>query len=126
MLIDSLVLLSFFSILYVTTRHLPLDDVNYLKMIYAAYIVFFPGLYDRDQKKMAKYWESYHIHKNNDIRGTRASAVSMLIRTAFVFLSAVFIIVDVLWITSDRDRQMVRDKFLGVYVIKKKAKGGLS
>lgn len=53
--------------------------------------------------------------------GGRPSIFSMLSRCAFWSMSWFLTIIDILWITGDPRKQMVRDKFTGIYVVNRKA-----
>ncbi|WOO39558.1 RDD family protein [Rubellicoccus peritrichatus] len=56
-----------------------------------------------------------------DVSGKRPSIYSMLVRSSLFVLGSLFFIIDIIWVTSDEKRQMIRDKFSGIYVIKRKA-----
>ncbi len=55
------------------------------------------------------------------VNGGRPSVFSMITRCTFWFLSWFFCIIDIVWITGDDRKQMVRDKFTGIFVINCKA-----
>lgn len=54
--------------------------------------------------------------------GKKPKVISMLIRSTFWFMSWLFTIIDIVWIMGDERKQMVRDKFTGIYVVNRKAK----
>lgn len=53
--------------------------------------------------------------------GAQPSILQMITRSGFILMGWLFFIVDIMWITDDPTRQMVRDKFSGIYVIKRNA-----
>jgi uncharacterized RDD family membrane protein YckC len=55
------------------------------------------------------------------LRGERPSILSLFGRLLFAFVGPLNFVLDLLWLTGDRDRQALRDKFAGTYVIRKDA-----
>ncbi len=56
-----------------------------------------------------------------DLTGNRPSIPKMAFRALFVFLGPANLLIDLLWLTGDTDKQSVRDKIVGTYVVKKGA-----
>ena len=57
-----------------------------------------------------------------DIHGNRPSIIRMTGRFMWLFILPYSLILDVLWLTGEESRQTLRDKTVGTYVIKRKAK----
>ncbi len=57
-----------------------------------------------------------------DLRGGRPSVVSLLMRLVFAVAGPINVLMDLMWITGDRHRQSMRDKFASTYVVKKDAR----
>lgn len=55
------------------------------------------------------------------ISGGRPTLFSMVCRSMFWFMSWLFTIIDIVWIMGDERKQMVRDKFTGIFVVNRKA-----
>ncbi|MBW2410228.1 MAG: RDD family protein, partial [Deltaproteobacteria bacterium] len=56
-----------------------------------------------------------------DLKGNRPSFLRMAFRFCLLILGPVFFIIDILWLTSEENRQTLRDKIAATYVIKKDA-----
>ena len=54
-----------------------------------------------------------------DIFGNRPSALSMIARTSFIVLGMSRNLADYIWVCNDPNRQMLRDKLSGTFVLKK-------
>ncbi|MFQ5599216.1 MAG: RDD family protein [Candidatus Krumholzibacteriia bacterium] len=57
-----------------------------------------------------------------NLQGQQPSRLDMANRFVMAWLGPLNILVDLLWIPSDENRQALRDKFAGTYVIKRNAK----
>jgi len=56
-----------------------------------------------------------------NLQGKMPGIGPLIIRLAFATIGPINVIIDLFWITGDDDRQALRDKFAGTYVIKKDA-----
>jgi uncharacterized RDD family membrane protein YckC len=56
-----------------------------------------------------------------NLKGERPSFVRMTFRVLLWVLGPFHPLVDLLWLSGDRDRQTLRDKFAGTYVVRKEA-----
>jgi hypothetical protein len=56
-----------------------------------------------------------------DLHGNTPSILRMTLRFATLFLGPLNLIFDLLWLGGDRDRQTLRDKLAGTYVVKRRA-----
>jgi uncharacterized RDD family membrane protein YckC len=56
-----------------------------------------------------------------NLQGNRPGLGALTIRLAFATIGPINVIIDLFWITGDDDRQALRDKFAGTYVIDKDA-----
>ena len=56
-----------------------------------------------------------------NLRGERPSILSLFGRLLFAFVGPLNFVLDLFWLTGDADRQALRDKFAGTYVIRKDA-----
>jgi len=56
-----------------------------------------------------------------DLKGGRPSILRLLGRLFFVFFGPLYFLVDLLWLTGDANRQALRDKFAGTYVVRLEA-----
>ena len=54
--------------------------------------------------------------------GQAASYLSLVLRLMFGMLGPLYWLVDLTWLSNDRNRQALRDKFAGTYVVKANAK----
>ena len=57
-----------------------------------------------------------------NLQGALPGIGALTIRLAFATIGPINVIIDLFWITGDDNRQALRDKFAGTYVINKKAK----
>ena len=53
-----------------------------------------------------------------DLQGGQPSILSLLARLFFAFIGPLNALVDLFWLTGDANRQAIRDKFAGTYVIR--------
>ena len=53
-----------------------------------------------------------------DLKGGQPSILSLLGRLLFAFIGPLNALVDLFWLTGDANRQAIRDKFAGTYVIR--------
>jgi len=53
-----------------------------------------------------------------DLKGGQPSIVSLLARLCFAFVGPLNALIDLFWITGDDNRQAIRDKFAGTYVVR--------
>jgi uncharacterized RDD family membrane protein YckC len=56
-----------------------------------------------------------------DLHGDSPGRFNMLVRAAFWLVALFSLPIDMVWISSDENRQALRDKFTGTYVIRKSA-----
>jgi uncharacterized RDD family membrane protein YckC len=56
-----------------------------------------------------------------DLAGGRPGIFSLVARLVFAFLGPLNFVTDMFWLTGDPDRQAIRDKFAGTYVIRQHA-----
>jgi uncharacterized RDD family membrane protein YckC len=56
-----------------------------------------------------------------DLMGNKPSIRRMLHRTLFILIGPLNLLLDLVWVGNDRERQSLRDKIAGTYVIRKKA-----
>lgn len=56
-----------------------------------------------------------------DLHGHPPSVLRMSFRFALLILGPVHLFLDLLWIGGDRDKQMLRDKLAGTYMVKRNA-----
>ena len=56
-----------------------------------------------------------------NLQGGPPSILSLLGRLFFAFIGPINFLIDVFWLTGDDNRQAIRDKFAGTYVIKRRA-----
>ncbi len=56
-----------------------------------------------------------------NLRGTRPTIWETTVRFSFIVVGPLNLIIDLLWLTDDEDKQCFRDKFAGTYVVMKKA-----
>ena len=56
-----------------------------------------------------------------DLTGARPSLACMSFRTAFALLGPLNVLLDLLWVGSDSNRQALRDRLPGTYVVRKGA-----
>ncbi len=54
-----------------------------------------------------------------DLRGNQPSLLLMSFRSLFYFIGPMNLLFDIFWIGGDPNRQGIRDKFSGTYVVKK-------
>jgi len=57
-----------------------------------------------------------------DIRGLTPTILSMLVRNSVWVCGPIMLFIDILWMTQDSSRQMIRDKLSAIYVVGKSAK----
>jgi uncharacterized RDD family membrane protein YckC len=55
------------------------------------------------------------------IQGERPSVWALTIRALFAFFGPINMLIDVMWVTTDKRRQALRDKFAHTYVIRARA-----
>jgi len=53
-----------------------------------------------------------------DLKGGQPSILSLLGRLFFAFVGPLNFLIDLLWLTGDANRQAIRDKFAGTYVVR--------
>ena len=56
-----------------------------------------------------------------DLTGNKPSIGRMLFRTLFIVIGPLNLFLDLFWVGNDREKQSLRDKLAGTYVIRKKA-----
>ena len=56
-----------------------------------------------------------------DLRGRRPSLWRVTLRLIFLVLGPINMLFDIIWLGGDPNRQSIRDKFAGTYVIRKRA-----
>jgi uncharacterized RDD family membrane protein YckC len=56
-----------------------------------------------------------------NMQGQSPSLIAMSVRAVFLFIGPGNTLLDLFWLTSDRDRQAIRDKFAKTYVIRDSA-----
>ena len=56
-----------------------------------------------------------------DLHGARPSLWALSVRTGFIVAGPLGALVDLLWLTGDRHRQALRDKFAHTYVVRQRA-----
>jgi uncharacterized RDD family membrane protein YckC len=57
-----------------------------------------------------------------NLQGDRPSLTCMLFRSSFVVLGPFNALLDIIWLGGDSNRQSIRDKLTGTYVVRRKAK----
>jgi uncharacterized RDD family membrane protein YckC len=57
-----------------------------------------------------------------NLQGTAPSIGSLIVRALFLFIGPGNTLLDLIWLTSDPDRQAIRDRFARTYVIRRDAK----
>lgn len=55
------------------------------------------------------------------IRGGRPGFLPMLVRMAFGAMGPLMLVIDWIWLTSEQSKQMIRDLYGGVYVVRSRA-----
>jgi uncharacterized RDD family membrane protein YckC len=53
-----------------------------------------------------------------DLRGGQPGILSLLGRLLFAFVGPLNFLIDLMWLTGDANRQAIRDKFAGTYVVR--------
>ena len=56
-----------------------------------------------------------------DLKGQKPSAIKMILRALLLLLGPFELIIDIIWLTSERTKQTLRDKYIGTYVVNKDA-----
>jgi uncharacterized RDD family membrane protein YckC len=56
-----------------------------------------------------------------NLQGEQPSLAAMTLRAMFMFFGPLNVLIDALWLTGDKDRQSLRDKYARTYVIRKRA-----
>jgi uncharacterized RDD family membrane protein YckC len=54
-----------------------------------------------------------------DIKGRRPSILRMLLRTMLLIIGPFELVFDIIWLTSEKTKQTLRDKYVGTYVVNK-------
>ena len=120
--VDGIVIFGFCWLFSILTSDLELNDHDYLLLIYASIFSFLFIYLVEIKRRWGTVGNLLTVTKVIDITGKRPSIFAMCVRNTFWILGPVILIVDLFWIMDDASRQMIRDKFTGVYVIKKNAK----
>lgn len=94
-----------------------LSDNAYFTLIFGFFYLYLIEM----KRRVGSIGNLITLTKLVSIAGGRPSIFSMISRSAFWSLSWFLTIIDILWITGDPRKQMVRDKFTGIFVVNRKA-----
>lgn len=56
-----------------------------------------------------------------DLKGQKPSILKMILRVLLLFIGPFELIIDIIWLTSEKTKQTLRDKYVGTYVVAKNA-----
>ena len=118
MLIDSIFLFVVFAIVYSFAPLFGIPDRN----IILAFMVF-TYIYLVIMKRSKIRTIAYRIVDTRivDLKGNRPSIWKMTLRYLLLIGGPFNVLMDIFWLGGERDKQSIRDKFVGTYVIRNKA-----